>query len=506
MTGLHRSRLARRLLLTKSAFMIGWLSILVALLGAGQVVDVLPRPQLFDDAQLVTPAPPVPAELVKTLAELPAGKGSEPPLMLTYHEISPIENTEYTLTPHQFAEQMRMLFEAGYRTIRTADLVAWMRGAPLPPKSVFISFDDGTAGVWRYADPILAQYGFTGCAFIISSYPGRGPRYMSWRQIERLGRTGRWDIESHTRSGHRYVPVSDNGARDPFLTSRLWVEAEGRKETIAEYRDRVTADLQGSIADLQAHGLPSPQLFSFPFSAAAAPDDREVTEYLTGLTNRLFAASMLDDGTGGVTSPEELARQQLRRLSVLRDHDAARFVAEVVKSSALPAGGVYPFTARGGWAPSSGDGTLRVDKGAVRLTIPARAWKHVAYQPDRTLFWRDYSVSATVTGLDPAGGTAAGISVWTGSPRQVIVSVSSRWVRVKSGSKILHDGRLPTVGDRHRVSVSVSRGRVSVSVDGVAIVHDRAVRSGNGGFGLFGSTERNRAAIRFVNGRIGPAR
>jgi poly-beta-1,6-N-acetyl-D-glucosamine N-deacetylase len=503
----HRNRLARRLVVTKYAFTVGWLSILVALLGAGEVVRAIPPSAGPEVGQIVTPDAPVSSDLVSALADVPPAGDSGPPLILTYHEISPTEDLPYTITPTRFAEHMRLLHEAGYRTIRAADLVAWMNGKPMPPRSVLLTFDDGTIGIWRYADPILARYGFTGTAFVITSYPGRGPRYLEWDQIAELTASGRWDIGSHTRAGHRYVATSGDGADGAFLTSRAWVETERRRETRSEYRERVTRDLEGSIVDLQAHGVSRPALFSFPFSAATSSEP-DLTRFLTDLTNRLFSASMLDDGTGGVTTPAEKARRQLRRLSVQRDYDAERFVAEVIQSSPLPAGGTYRFADRDGWRANSSEGSVAVDRSAVWLKVPARTWTHVEYRPTRTVFWQDYSVATTVTGLDLAGDTSAGVTLWTGTPRQVTVSVSAGWIRVTTGTpgKILYSGRTPRSAKRHDLMVSLARGRLAVAVDGAVVVRNRSVSPGYGGVGLFASARQGSASIRFSDGEIGPPR
>jgi poly-beta-1,6-N-acetyl-D-glucosamine N-deacetylase len=506
--GRHRNALARRLALTKSVFIGGCLLILIVLIGAGPVVDALPgAPSPSPEQQIATPAPPVSPELVAALAAIPPVGRTDPPLLLTYHEISPTEDALYSLTPEVFAEQMRMLAEAGYRTIRPAELLDWMHGrAVLPPKSVFISFDDGTAGVWRYADPILAQYGFTATAFIITSYPGRGPRYMTWDQIHDLARSGRWDIGSHTRAGHHYITTTGEGAEEAFLTGRAWLSDAARPETLDEYEERITVDLEGSIADLRERGLPAPQLFSFPFSAAGSADPL-ATDILTTLTNRLFGASLLDDSKGGVTTPEELGRRQLRRLNILRSLSPSAFAAEIALSTALPVRGPHAFVAPDAWRAVSNMASFTVGRGAVRLRIPAGGWSHVGYWPTRTVFWRDYSVAFTAAGLNDLA-TSAGLSLWTGSRNQVTVSVSAGWLYVKAGTsgRTLYDGRLPRLGARHALVVSVNRGRLSVLVDGVVVLKNRAVPAGYGGVGVFGSARNRPASVRFTDGRIGPPR
>ena len=76
------------------------------------------------------------------------------PVIITYHDIGR-RPSPYTVTPEEFAVQMRTIHEAGWSTLTAAQIVAWMHGGRCP-HSVMITFDDGAKGVWQYADPILA--------------------------------------------------------------------------------------------------------------------------------------------------------------------------------------------------------------------------------------------------------------------------------------------------------------------------------------------------------------
>ncbi|MGH3803748.1 MAG: polysaccharide deacetylase family protein, partial [Pseudonocardiaceae bacterium] len=134
-------------------------------------------------------------------------------LVLSYHDVRPADEVStradrdvdiYTITPEEFGTQLQMLREAGFESISAETLLSSRQHpAVLPARPLMITFDDGTSGVWRYADPLLKQYGFRGVAFSITGrVDTRYPYYLTWDELIALRETGRWDIESHTHQGH----------------------------------------------------------------------------------------------------------------------------------------------------------------------------------------------------------------------------------------------------------------------------------------------------------------
>jgi poly-beta-1,6-N-acetyl-D-glucosamine N-deacetylase len=500
--------LRNRLLWTKGKFVAGWTAIIVALIGSGYVIPLHltagPGRSEAPATQVHTPAPPVDPILAARLAGVSRRpvKG-EPPLLLTYHDINPdpAKASPYTLTPQAFAAQMALLSAAGYHTVSAADLIGWLDGQSLPARSVFISFDDGDAGIWKYADPVLAEHRFVASAFIVTGYIGGGrAHYVSWPEIEALGRSGRWDIEAHTRDGHRYVPTA-GGQVGAFLVSRALLPGLRRLETEAEYERRVTTDLNGNLADLRRHGLPTPRLFAFPYSAAESPDP-VVTQFIRTTTQRMFAASMLDDGAGGVTSPAELARRQLRRLNVLRGVEGAAFVAEVAGATPLPLAAPRSLARRTDLQSGPGHGSLAVSNETITLTAPARGWKSALYLPGRTMFWRDYELRTTVADLAPAGATGT-VSVRTSDRRaQVDVSVSAGWYTLRAGGSVLSEGRL-SAAPSHQLVVRTEGPVVRVTIDGRSLPDSR-VPAQPGGIQLGVSTGAAPASVSFTAARVAP--
>lgn len=122
--------------------------------------------------------------------------------ILMYHALdgrpSPI-----TLSPDLFAWQMHWLHRQGFQTVTMRSLVAhWQSGRPVAPKSICLTFDDGFAGVYTHAFPLLQQLGFTATIFLVAGYCGRDngwpgqpaiiPRLplLDWRQIREMAAYG----------------------------------------------------------------------------------------------------------------------------------------------------------------------------------------------------------------------------------------------------------------------------------------------------------------------------
>ena len=72
--------------------------------------------------------------------------------VLAYHGIG--EDSRFSVTQEQFAEQMAMLDDAGVETITVDEYVSFLRGeeADLPERPLLLTFDDGKLSSFRGAD------------------------------------------------------------------------------------------------------------------------------------------------------------------------------------------------------------------------------------------------------------------------------------------------------------------------------------------------------------------
>jgi peptidoglycan/xylan/chitin deacetylase (PgdA/CDA1 family) len=88
--------------------------------------------------------------------------------VLMYHNVAENASGEWTITPEQFESHLAALQNAGFEAVTIDDMTAFTeRGVPLPAKPVLITFDDGYAGNYDYAYPLLRQYGMRASIFVI---------------------------------------------------------------------------------------------------------------------------------------------------------------------------------------------------------------------------------------------------------------------------------------------------------------------------------------------------
>jgi len=93
-----------------------------------------------------------------------------PALVLMYHGVDrvPAERDPHGMfvTPAAFRAQVERMLEAGFVPVSEDTFLAGLRGHPLPPKAVLITFDDGYVGVGEHAAPFLASLGVPSVLFV----------------------------------------------------------------------------------------------------------------------------------------------------------------------------------------------------------------------------------------------------------------------------------------------------------------------------------------------------
>ena len=207
-----------------------------------------------------------------------------------------------TIIPEQFEERLRFLAERGYQSVHLYDLInALALGRELPPHPVIFSFDDGYAGVYTYALPLMQKFGYSGTVFLLTDFMDQGrPEYLSWAQADELRRAG-WDLEPHSKD-------------HPSLAGRE--------------RDFLIYQILGSMQTVQAHIGRQPRFFAYPSS--------EYDESVIQILKEIGFWGALTSEPGFLHRLEEA--YTLRRVRVSGRESLAQFAARLE----LPEGPVSP--------------------------------------------------------------------------------------------------------------------------------------------------------------------
>lgn len=172
-------------------------------------------------------------------------------LFLGYHALCEDGPPFLSMPPQTFEKQLDYLVAKGYRSGGLADLRALAEGRDLGDPRVFLTFDDGFRETCSVAEPLLAERGFTGFAFVLPGHLGAGEplawpevagevsrrpslmRSMDWPMVEELAEAG-WEIGSHTLTHPRLTELRDEPLRQELLDSRRIVaERLGRCDVLA---------------------------------------------------------------------------------------------------------------------------------------------------------------------------------------------------------------------------------------------------------------------------------
>lgn len=166
-----------------------------------------------------------------------ASDGYQTVPILCYHRFGP-GGGKMVVASEVFATQMDYLARNGYRVIRLAELEEFLQGRrQLPRRAVVITIDDGYAGTYHVALPILKKHGFPATVFLYSDFVGSRDA-LTWQQMKELVESGLIDIQAHSKthanlslrlageSDERYRERIDGELRAPqkMLRSRLGAE------------------------------------------------------------------------------------------------------------------------------------------------------------------------------------------------------------------------------------------------------------------------------------------
>lgn len=139
---------------------------------------------------------------------------------------------------------------------------------------ISITFDDGRTGNIAKAAPILAKYGLSATAYVVTDCVGMtmapnkchastGTTYMTWNDLRTLRDTYGWEIGSHSKTHPYMASKSPSDGQPKLLTS-----------------SQITTEIAGSKAALTAQGF-NATAFASPYGDYSNATLREIAKHYT---------------------------------------------------------------------------------------------------------------------------------------------------------------------------------------------------------------------------------
>jgi len=160
-------------------------------------------------------------------------------IVLMYHHVLPTE-TEHSVTPKQFKEQLILLKSKGYSFVNADHIESYV--SIKNKKTIAITFDDGWLDNWAYAVPILEELKIPATIFLVTKWPQEGEKrtleqitnlsslthhaamqkirnneydnvIMRWSEVQQLARNSLFSIQSHSHEhGDNWLNLNDIAA------------------------------------------------------------------------------------------------------------------------------------------------------------------------------------------------------------------------------------------------------------------------------------------------------
>lgn len=158
-----------------------------------------------------------------------------PSLILAFHDVGYADN-RWTITPEQLRDRLQSVRDLGFEFVPLYDLGELKQIAEPDKKFAVVTFDDGRAGCYDHALPILKEFGISATFYICPHFvEGLAPpheaysKFMTWDQIRELTELGH-EVGSHSLTHRQLNPdTAPDTVRDELTLSKIEIEKRTRR-------------------------------------------------------------------------------------------------------------------------------------------------------------------------------------------------------------------------------------------------------------------------------------
>jgi peptidoglycan/xylan/chitin deacetylase (PgdA/CDA1 family) len=225
--------------------------------------------------------------------------------VLCYHAIADLQGVPimepYGIPSSEFRRHLRLLARH-FRFISPDEFARYLRGGGVPARAVLLTFDDCFRDLFMEALPLLREFRVPALAFAVTG---------------KIGGSYDWD----EALGAPSLPLID---RDGLLATAEHIAIGSHTRTHRMLNqipaDALADEIDGSIADLEAMGLPRPQFLAYPYG-----------EHGPAVQDAARDAGLLGAFTveGGKVDPG-VERYAIPRVEIFRSDTGWRFLWKVL--------------------------------------------------------------------------------------------------------------------------------------------------------------------------------
>jgi peptidoglycan/xylan/chitin deacetylase (PgdA/CDA1 family) len=167
-------------------------------------------------------------------------------LILCYHGVSLEDEHEWRpylyIHPQQLEQRLESLRQGNFSVLPLGEGLQRLRAGTLPPRSVAITFDDGTYDFYRHAYPLLKRFGFPATVYQTTYYTALELpvfnlmcSYLLWKR--------RYETIPNGESVGLPGPLDLGSDASRFAIVRRLIEAAERDNKSGQQKDEVVASL-----------------------------------------------------------------------------------------------------------------------------------------------------------------------------------------------------------------------------------------------------------------------